>query len=192
METRFSCLEPDGLRDWCISSFKGSNFLPLSAWMHSLMNEVSLPPREPITSAVIESLATVGGACGAAANRVPGFYSGFSSCFSFTKKERRKVRDREKKTPPFIKKILSWHEESWHVFLFFSSDELQELDFVYLNTRPWASEKLIKQSSGGEKWQTTAGTLYISSKKVMQFGLRLCIFAFLRFLKPAPHRSHGI
>lgn len=65
--------------------------------MHSLMNEVSLPPREPITSAVLGILATVGGACGAAANRVPGFYSGFSSCFSFTKKTEGKLETERKK-----------------------------------------------------------------------------------------------
>lgn len=101
--------------------------------------------------------------------------------FFIHKKERRKVRDREKKTPPFIKKkpvlarrvltCFSFFQLGWTPRTWLCLPQHTSLGF-------WKTDKA--EQLGRKVAQTTAGTLYISSKKVMQFGSRLCIFAFLR------------
>lgn len=83
--------------------FQRLEFLLAFVRMNALTYEWSLvippPASQPINAAVPGNLATVGGACAASSqSHAVFFYSGFSSCFSFTKKkrERRKVTDGER------------------------------------------------------------------------------------------------
>lgn len=78
---------------------------------------------DPIRSLVVGILATVGGACLAAANPLPagcGLYAGFSSCFSFTKRREGTLEKRSSA----IHKNLPWHESPHMFFTLFSSSHV--------------------------------------------------------------------
>lgn len=98
------------------------------------MNEVSLPPRGPITGPVVGNLATVGGARAATANQLPAdwrlLYRIFQLFFIHKKRDRGKVRKGGEKKTTSIHKNLPWHE-SPDMFFFLCPLELKELHFVY-------------------------------------------------------------
>lgn len=160
-------LEAHGLDDWRISSFKGSNFsLPLSAWMRSLMNEVS--PSPPSSAPANQgSRAREPSNSGRGVGREQpiagrGFLIWiFQLFFIHKKRERRKVRDGEregKKNSIHKKPALARRVLTCFLFSFFSSsDELRELDFVYLKHTTRLTEKLIKH-----KWGGNSGTNHCS------------------------------
>lgn len=68
---------------------------------HTYEWSLGLPPHEPIRSAVMWILATTGGACAAAANRLPAFILDFPVVFHSQKTHRE--RKLGGKNPPFIK-----------------------------------------------------------------------------------------
>lgn len=86
------------------------------------MNEVSLPPHEPIRSLVVGVLATVGGACAAAANHIPadcGLLYWIFQLFFIHKKEREGKLEKKKETS--IHKKTCPGTKSPDMFVFFSA-----------------------------------------------------------------------
>lgn len=87
----------------------------------------------------------------------------FQLFFIHKKRERRKVRDGERegeknsihKKPALARRVLTCF--LFFFFCFFSSDELWELDFVYLKHTTRLTEKLIKH-----KWEGNSGTNHCS------------------------------
>lgn len=148
--------------------FQGLEFLAFVR-MNALTYEWSLGSLcEPIRSAAAGILATVGGACAAAANQRPsdcGLLFWIFQLFFIHKKREGKLE----KTS--IHKNLPWHE-SPDMFFFFCPDKLKELHFVYLISSlphpPLPRMTSNDRSQAGKSGTTSAGALYIKKKKERQ------------------------
>lgn len=114
------------------------------------MNEVSVPPVGQSEARWNGLLATVGGACTAAANQTGCWLLSFFLYrifqLFFIHKKRERGKGRKKKKLPFIKTCPG--TKSPDMFFFFCPDKLKELHFVYFTSRLHLLYKKTPTSAG--------------------------------------------